>query len=307
MNGQNSEKVFSFIFLQSTFTSLYPFSMQPFSKFFFFKVLFFASYACMSSSKQSVTIVSPTSEQAAKARTVLNMLRSPQAKGEAAVAEANRVLDAAKVSRDVANLRTLVDHLNSRIALAEARQDRHERLLNELLSSSSRHEETQSQMQSDFLRSHQELEQVTINFERERGRIADVNEQLQFLTMQVKEWREAQLTPTQATYWAIASWVYVPLLHFLKGIWVLLFPLIATLQNLTLFNSGLLVAMKRERKYSNARHVHYPSNPNEPEKGEETDPLPSPTNAAGKSPRPSLLDMLQSGALESFAASPPQM
>ncbi|RNF06539.1 hypothetical protein TraAM80_03957 [Trypanosoma rangeli] len=129
-------------------------------------------------------------------------------------------------------------------------------VVNEVRASTSRFEDMFTKTNSDLQYIQQQLEYVVITLEKERGTIADHTEQLRLFAMEsnCRDGRNADALDdgTSMLLW-LATWLYRPLVHFAKGCYTLLSPLLNTLQSLSLFNTDVLV--RRSESGARLRHV----------------------------------------------------
>lgn len=136
-----------------------------------------------------------------------------------------------------ANTIQTLQSVQDKVASVDRRLERNDKTIAELQDAISRSSEEVVGYRGEGKFFQQQLEALTIAHEQDRFAMADHTEQLQYLTTEVRMWRESAMNPKEATYWALAGWVYVPLLLLIKGLWVLLSPFIATFTNLSLFSS----------------------------------------------------------------------
>jgi hypothetical protein len=169
-----------------------------------------------------------------KLNTVLSLWKTPDTRQSSRTAAAGSV-DSTKLVLDLNAVRQQMQTTTAKVQATERRADRHDSNHRDLVDRLQRSEGDVVALKGDLSHLTQQLEQAAVKHEVERSRVSDQQEQIKYLTAQVTSWRHAQLSPTQATYWAMAGWVYVPLLHLLRGMWVIVHPLLATLQHLTLF------------------------------------------------------------------------
>ncbi|KAH9586647.1 hypothetical protein LSM04_003477 [Trypanosoma melophagium] len=131
-----------------------------------------------------------------------------------------------------------------RIKQIEKSLERQRVIVNDVRATTSRFEDTFTKTNSDLQYIQQQLEYVVINLEKERGIVADHTEQLRLFAMESnrRDGRVAEVSDdgTSLLLW-LATWLYRPLVHFAKGCYTLLSPLINTLRSLSLFNSDVLV------------------------------------------------------------------
>ncbi|ORC83885.1 uncharacterized protein TM35_000541090 [Trypanosoma theileri] len=137
-----------------------------------------------------------------------------------------------------------LENTKRRLKQIEKSLERQRVIVNEVRATSSRFEDTFAKTNSDLQYIQQQLEYVVINLEKERGIVADHTEQLRLFAMESnrRDGRVAEVSDdgTSLLIW-LATWLYRPLVHFAKGCYTLLSPLINTLQSLSLFNSDVLV------------------------------------------------------------------
>lgn len=204
---------------------------------------------------------------------------------ETMLKEADRAIDQRQLQRDVGNLSKHVEQINARIAVLESKQQRHDTMLSDMYDRMARVEENGNRFQSEMALVAPQVEHVSMEAERGRANTAAHEEQLQFLTEQVQMWRAGKAPSVQAPYWTILSWLYAPLLHFLKGVWVILFPLILTFQNLTILHGSRSNDNEDEESEADNRDGH---------ESRES----SQHNHQGHHVETSLLDMLRAGEID---------
>jgi hypothetical protein len=137
--------------------------------------------------------------------------------------------------RTIASIQKALDKTGQRLQLVEARTDKADAATDELRTKITALERDNAFLKRELEAANKQVEQTTIGIERERGRVLDVMEQLRYLTAQIHQWHNEQLTPAQASYWALAGWVYIPLLYVIRGMWFVLYPIFATFTHMTLF------------------------------------------------------------------------
>ncbi|EPY33450.1 hypothetical protein STCU_02212 [Strigomonas culicis] len=150
--------------------------------------------------------------------------------------------------------------------------DRHRVIIDELRGHVARLEEHFTKSQSEMAYVQQQLEFVVVSLEKERGIVADHTEQLRLFAGEAT--RHGGLdhggAASKPLVLVLANWLYMPVIHFAKGFYTLLYPIINTAQSLSLFNSEVL------QRYTNE---HLRSRWNNERKGD-------------------LLDMLQRGTYD---------
>ncbi|RNF12582.1 uncharacterized protein Tco025E_06432 [Trypanosoma conorhini] len=142
-----------------------------------------------------------------------------------------------------------------RLKQMEKALERQRVIVNEVRASTSRFEDTFTKTNSDLQYIQQQLEYVVVSLEKERGTVADHTEQLRLFAMESnrRDGRNADFSDdgTSMLLW-LATWLYRPLVHFAKGCYTLLSPLLNTLESLSLFNTDVLV--RRSESGSRLRH-----------------------------------------------------
>ncbi|KEG13971.1 hypothetical protein DQ04_00691170 [Trypanosoma grayi] len=144
----------------------------------------------------------------------------------------------------IRNLEEAVEVSNRRLKHMEKNLERQRVVVNDGRAATSRFEDMFTKTNSDLQYIQQQLEYVVISLEKERGIVADHTEQLRLFAMESNRLdnRAADVSDdgTSLLFW-LATWLYRPLVHFAKGCYTLMSPLINTLQSLSLFNSDVLV------------------------------------------------------------------
>jgi hypothetical protein len=131
--------------------------------------------------------------------------------------------------KELQQLRVDLETLQLKLSQMELRCLQSDQVIAELQSALAISGQERMQAQRQIERLSEGLESETLKAQEHRAQIT-------YLTAQVKLLSEQRLDTTQATYWAVAGWVYVPLLLLVKGLWVILFPLISTIRRLSLFS-----------------------------------------------------------------------
>ena len=194
--------------------------------------------------------------------------------------------------KEISALRSQLDQVNSRLSILETKLTRQDHSVNDL----------GSQLHATAADAHnvlRQIERLAESVELSDSRSYDHQAQIKYLTEQTVQLREHVLNPTQATYWwAIVGWLYMPVLQFVKGMWVVLYPIVATVQHLTIFrplkpeeeidDEGLAIPWQAGSLNSTMRS-------SKSGKGGRSDGTRRPS---ALDEGPSLLDLLQSGALD---------
>lgn len=137
-----------------------------------------------------------------------------------------------------------VEAIARQLKQVEKNHERQRVVVNDARASTSRFEGTLTKMNSDIQYIQQQLEYVVISLEKEHGIVADHTEQLRLFAVESSrhDGRPADTSDdgTLLLMW-LATWFYRPLVHFAKGCYTLLSPLINTFRSLSLFSADVLV------------------------------------------------------------------
>ena len=139
--------------------------------------------------------------------------------------------DILKLRKDLTHCVSQTDQLSRHIATLERRWNKHEESLRAQEEQHGRHDADFLHLRGEVSVLLKEFEHISLQLERERGKISELHEHVDFLRLRTSLPAEVNIvSPSVATYWALASWVFVPLVHLIRGLWVLLFPIVATFQ-----------------------------------------------------------------------------
>lgn len=139
-------------------------------------------------------------------------------------------------------LQSTVEQLTRRCRHLEVVSERKKVIIDDLRAHITRLEELFGKSQSDMAYAQQQLEFVVISLERQRGIVADHTEQLRlFAGESTQRGRTAAEGPAQRSMLLlVGNWLYTPVVHFAKGMYSLISPIINTAQSLSLLNSDVL-------------------------------------------------------------------
>jgi hypothetical protein len=139
-------------------------------------------------------------------------------------------------------LQNAVEQLSRRCRHLEIAVERKKVIIEDLRTHVTRLEELFGKSQSDMAYAQQQLEFVVISLERQHGIVADHTEQLRlFAGESTQRGRTAAEGPAQRSMLLlVGNWLYTPVVHFAKGMYSLISPVINTAQSLSLLNSDVL-------------------------------------------------------------------
>lgn len=142
----------------------------------------------------------------------------------------------------VAELTASVASLTARCRRLERHSERQRGMLEEVRVTVAKLEETVSKGQTELAYAQQQLEYVVVSLERERGIVADHTEQLRLFAGESRgrTGLDANRRSAKSMLLLLGSWLYMPVVHFAKGVYTLLAPIITTAQSLSLLNSEVL-------------------------------------------------------------------
>nr|CCC91673.1 conserved hypothetical protein [Trypanosoma congolense IL3000] len=148
----------------------------------------------------------------------------------------------------VRNVEENMEGLKRRLAQAERNIERQRIAINEMWTNTSPFEDLITKTNGDIQSIQQQLEYVVISLERERGVITDHTEQLRLFARESirRDGYDPGFSGTDTSYlFVVATWLYRPLVDFANGCYVLLSPIINTLQSLSLFNSDVVARQEK--------------------------------------------------------------
>ena len=143
--------------------------------------------------------------------------------------------DGKVASAQAAMLEKKLEALVKRTGVLEGRLERQDRAAEELQHHVQKVDSENMSLRRELDLAHKHIEAGTIAIEHEKGRKEELARQLRYLGEQMTQWHNERMTPEQASYWAVAGWVYIPLLYVVRGVWFLVWPIINTFQHMTLF------------------------------------------------------------------------
>lgn len=140
------------------------------------------------------------------------------------------------------HLHDTVEQLTRRCRQLEGVSERKRVVIEDLRAHVTRMEELFAKSQSDMAYAQQQLEFVVISLERQHGIVADHTEQLRLFAGESTQrgWAANQSSPQRSLLLIIGNWLYTPVVHFAKGVYTLMSPIVTTAQSLSLLNADVL-------------------------------------------------------------------
>lgn len=136
----------------------------------------------------------------------------------------------------------VLDALGAHCRHLERNQERHRVIIDDLRSHITKLEDHYSKGQADLAYAQQQLEYVVVSLEREHGILADHTEQLRLFAGESRgnAGGDAGAQYNKSILLMVGGWLYMPVVHFAKGVYTLFAPIINTAQSLSLLNSEVL-------------------------------------------------------------------
>ncbi|AAZ12651.1 uncharacterized protein TEOVI_000040700 [Trypanosoma equiperdum] len=158
------------------------------------------------------------------------------------------------VSEALRNLEETMESIKRRLSQLEKCVERQRVAINEVRTNTSPFDDLLTKTNGDIQSIQQQLEYVVISLERERGIVTDHTEQLRLFVREStrRDGGRSGLSDSDPSFlFLLATWLYRPVVDFANGCYVLLSPLIGTLQSLSLFNPDVQVRQTESGVYLN--------------------------------------------------------
>ena len=212
------------------------------------------------------------------------------------------------LSSSSANSSKVLDKLVQKVLANDGRVDGQERSLEDAKERLGKLEESLVKIRSDHSYAQLLLENLAAVVEKEKGVVSEHTEQLRFFATQSRQQR-ADGSSSRSLYYAALTWLYTPFLLFVKGLWLVLQPILMTMRSLSLFNAAVLREQQQrpedqtdddddEDKFLEKRGDDEEAGLEGRKEGAGRRRRRRSGAGAGSAPAPSLLTMLQQGALD---------
>lgn len=112
--------------------------------------------------------------------------------------------------------------------------------INGLQNQVQRIEDRYSKFNADLVYTQQQLETVIASLEKEHNIIADHSERIRLFTdKNTKNNNSSKLSHSSPFLVLLSQWLYVPVMHLIKGTYSVISPVVYTFHSLSLFNSNI--------------------------------------------------------------------
>ncbi|XQJ25545.1 hypothetical protein NXY56_001484 [Leishmania guyanensis] len=142
----------------------------------------------------------------------------------------------------VQRLYEAIEHLSRRCRHLENTNERRSVVIDDLRARVTRLEELFGKSQGEMAYAQQQLEFVVMGLESQHGIVSDHTEQLRLFADESthRGCATVQGSAQRSLLLLIGNWLYTPVVHFAKGMYTILSPIITTAQSLSLLNSDVL-------------------------------------------------------------------